>query len=113
MLNNVALDIGEIELVMQVGIGNANDPGMNPVIGLELSGNGGMTWGPMRLVAVGREGQQSDIVRVRWQSNGIAECRDLAIRITMSDPVNNYRLIALLVELFDERGRQIDLARAA
>lgn len=112
-VNNVVLDIGEIELIMQVGIGNANDPGMNPVVWLAISGDGGMTWGPDRMVAVGRQGQQSDLVRVRWQSNGIPNARDVAFRITMSDPVNNYRLLGLLVEVFDERGRPINLERQA
>jgi hypothetical protein len=107
---NEALDLGEIELVMQTGVGNANDPGMNPVIGLEISGDGGMTWGPIRFAAVGRDGQY---VRVRWQSNGIAEARDIAFRLTMSDPINNYRLLMLLVEVFDERGRQIPLGKVA
>lgn len=105
------LDIGEIELVMQVGVGNANEPGMDPVIGLEISGDGGMTWGPMRLMPIGRDGKY--MWRVRWQSNGIPEARDVAFRVTMSDPIVNYRLMQLLVELFDERGRGIDLERMA
>lgn len=108
---STALDIGTIELIMQVGVGNANDPGADPVVLLELSGDGGITWGPQRQAAVGRIGQS--LIRVWWEGNGLANCRDFAMRFTMSDPINNYRLIDLLVEVFDERGRPLNLAKAA
>lgn len=98
------LDIGDIELKMQTGVSNANAPGDFAMILLEISYDGGMTWGPQRAAEVGRKG---DYVRVRWQMNGSG--RDVAFRVTMSDPINNYRILQALVELFDERGRQMDL----
>lgn len=109
-VGNTVLDIGTIELIVDTGVGNQNDPGAEPVIWLELSGDGGMTWGTARQAAIGRIGQTS-MIRVWWEGNGIANCRDFAMRFTMSDPINNYRLIDLLVDVFDERGRPIDLSK--
>jgi hypothetical protein len=111
---NQVLDIGEFELKMQVGIGNpgaaaSTDPGINPTILLEISYDGGMTWGRQRAASVGREGDYG--LRVRWQSNGSG--RDVAFRVTMSDPVNNWRIISAFLEVFDESGRQMPLAKAA
>lgn len=113
-LANQVLDVGDIELKMQVGVGNAGaaaatDPGVNPQIGLEISRDGGLTWGRQRFAAVGRQGQY--LLRVRWQSNGSA--RDVAFRFTMSDPINNYRLMDLYLQLFDEQGREVSLQRQA
>lgn len=108
-LANQVLDIGEFELKMQVGVGNPNAPGDFPTILLEISYDGGMTWGRQRAASVGRTGQYG--LRVRWQSNGSG--RDVAFRVTMSDPINNWRIIAAFLELFDERGQQVSLPRAA
>lgn len=104
--SNQVLDIGEFELKMQVGVGNPGAVASNPMILLEISYDGGMTWGRQRAASVGREGQYN--LRVRWQSNGSG--RDVAFRVTMSDPINNWRIIAAFLELFDERGRQLPLA---
>ena len=108
---STVLDVGTIELIGQVAIGNQNDPGSDPVVLLELSGDGGMTWGPQREAAVGRIGEYG--IRVWWEGNGIPNCRDLALRFTMSDPVVGIAWIDLLIDLFDERGRPLDLRKAA
>lgn len=110
VLNDV-IDIGDIELIMQVGVGNANAPGRNPTITLAISGDGGITWGPERSAEVGPIGKT--MVRVRWQSNGIPDARDVALRFTMTDAINNYRIMMLLVDLRRENGQAIDLARQA
>lgn len=112
--SNQMLDIGEFELKMHVGVGNpgaaaSTDPGVFPMILLEISYDGGMTWGRQRAASVGREGQYG--IRVRWQGNGSG--RDVAFRVTMSDPINNWRIIAAYLEVFDEQGRQLGLSRAA
>lgn len=108
---NTALDVGTIELIGQLGIGNANPPGDDPVIMLELSGDGGITWGAQRQAAVGRIGQSR--IRVWWEGNGMANCRDLAMRFTTTDPVQGIAWIDLLIDLFDERGRPVQLGKAA
>lgn len=107
-LGNQVLDIGDIELLVETGVGNTNDPGMNPQVGLEISRDGGQTWGRQRLRALGRQGQYS--IRVRWQANGSG--RKLAFRVTVSDPVY-VRIMGLLIELRDERGQQVGLGEAA
>lgn len=110
-IGNMVLDIGTIELIMDVGVGNANDPGSDPVVWLELSGDGGRTWGAARQAAVGRIG--TTLTRVWWENNGLPNCRDFAMRFTMSDPIVNYRLVDLLIEVFDEQGRPVSLPKAA
>lgn len=107
-VNNQVLDIGDIELLIETGVGNANDPGMNPVVWLEISYDGGFTWGPQRMAAIGRIGQRN--LRVWWQANGSG--RKLAFRVTLSDPVA-CRIMGLLVELYDERGRMVNLGGQA
>lgn len=102
------LDLGEIELLIETGVGNANDPGMNPVAWLEISRDGGQTWGPQRMAAIGRVGQYG--IRVWWQCNG--DGRKLAFRVTVSDPVA-CRIMGLLVEVFDEKGREVNLGASA
>lgn len=102
---NQELDLGDIELVMETGVGNPNDPGSDPVIWLEISTDGGKTWGMARMGAVGREGQYD--LHVRWMGNGGG--RKIALRFTMSDPINNWRLLQLLVDVRDERGRALNL----
>lgn len=99
------LDIGEIELKCQVGVGNTNDPGMNPQVWLEISYDGGMTWERQRAASIGREGQY--FLRVTWNGNGSG--RDIAFRVTCSDPVP-LRIIAFFVEMFDEQGRAVSLS---
>ena len=103
--DNQVLDIGEFELKMQTGVGNANAPGNFPTVWLEISTDGGMTWGRQRSASVGRIGQYG--IRVRWQGNGSG--RDVAFRLTMTDPVNNWRIIAAYLEMADEQGRGVNL----
>lgn len=107
--SNQVLDIGEFELKMQTGVANANAPGDLPQIGLEISRDGGMTWGRQRLASVGRIGDYG--IRVRWQANGSG--RDVAFRVSMSDPINNWRIIAAYLDLSDESGRRVPLQMKA
>lgn len=105
--SNQMLDIGEFELKMQVGVGNQNPPGDWPTILLEISYDGGMTWGRQRAASIGRIGQYG--IRVRWQANGSG--RDVAFRVTMSDPINNWRIMAAYLEIFNEQGQQMALSQ--
>lgn len=107
-IGNQNLDIGDIELLIETGVGNANNPGANPVIGLEISRDGGKTWGRQRFMAIGRQGQSGDSFRVMWQGNGSG--RKVAFRFRGTDAINNYRIMGLLVDLRDERGRPVDLS---
>lgn len=107
-VGNQELDLGDIELLCEVGVGQANDPGMNPMVGLEISRDGGQTWGRQRWQSLGRIGQYD--IRVMWQANGSG--RKLAFRVTVTDSVY-VRLMGLLVEVRNERGQQINLEAQA
>lgn len=107
-VNNENLDLGDIELLPETGLGNANDPSMNPVVWLEISTDGGRTFGRQRTAAVGRQGDYE--IRVRWQANGGG--RKIVLRVTTTDAIA-VRWMGLLVELFGERGQSIDLGQAA
>jgi hypothetical protein len=75
------LGIGQIELEIDVGFGNANAP--DPVIGLEISRDDGKTYGNQRFCKLGAVGEYKR--RARWQKNGAAI--DPRFRFTLSDPV--------------------------
>lgn len=94
------LDFGRFELLMQTGEGNANDPGMVPVIVKQSSNDGGRTWGNERQCGVGRTGEY--LTRVHWEQNGSAI--DRAERVIATDPINNWRLIDALYDISGEFG---------
>lgn len=106
---DLMIDIGQIELLMQTGVGNTNPPGDTPMILLQISRDGGYTWGRERAASVGRTGQHD--LRVRWQANGSA--RNVAFRFVMTDPIVNWRIVQAYLQLFDPQGREINLSRAA
>lgn len=62
---------GRLQLDMQVGVGNADDP--NPTVQLQVSNDGGQTWGVTRSVSAGRVGQY--LARVKFERNGSARNR--------------------------------------
>lgn len=107
-VNNQELDLGDIELLPETGIGNANDPGMNPVVWLEISRDGGKTFGRQRMAAIGHQGDYD--LRVQWQANGGG--RKLVFRVTSTDAVAT-RWMGLLVECYGERGQAINLGQQA
>lgn len=105
---NQILDIGDIELFPEVGLGNTNDPAMNPVVWLELSFDGAKTFGAQRMASVGREGQYD--LRVWWQANGSG--RKVVLRVTSTDPALT-RWLGMRVDARTEQGQEINLQRAA
>jgi len=107
--NHEMLDINEFELLMQVGIGNAVDPSATPQVILQISYDGGMTWGRERSCGAGQIGQY--LTRVRWQGNGSG--RDVAFKIVMTDAIVNWRIVNAFIDVRDERGREVGLAVAA
>lgn len=101
------LSYGTLELVMQTGIGNTNDPGANPQIILELSNDGGRTFGPERPCGVGAQGEYWR--RVKWERNG--QSRDRATRLTATDPVYPWAIIEAYWDIELPSGQK--LGRAA
>jgi hypothetical protein len=91
---------GEMRLLMEVGTGldgaSGEDEthmpsggvsagnGSNPVITVQLSNDGGRTWGRERTVTVGQKGNYRRLVR--WQQNGRSNNR--CLRVICTEPVN-------------------------
>lgn len=75
----------ELRLLMQVGVGldGGVTPGSNPQIILQVSNDGGFTWGNERSVSMGQLGQYSTLVR--WRQLGRSQNR--AFRVVVSEPV--------------------------
>lgn len=89
MLFNHALHID-----MDTGVGIASGQGSDPTMMLQISYNGGKTWGSERWRLVGAQG--TDQPRVTWNRNGGS--RDMVIRYISTDPVP-YRIAAASFEL--------------
>jgi len=75
--------IDELVLDMETGVGLSTGQGSNPQIMLEVSKDGGRTFGPEKWVGVGAIGDYR--VRARWTRLGSA--RDFVFRFTMTDPI--------------------------
>lgn len=79
---NHLLFISRVEIIMQPGIGTATIP--DPVVMIRLSPDGGLTYGPLRTMAVGQSGEyQKRVFLTRWKA-----CRNPVFEVTCSDEVN-------------------------
>lgn len=83
------------EVLLESGLGNANPPGEDPQVVMQISNDGGQTWGPQRTCSAGTRG--SYLQRVYWERNGSA--RDRAFRIIVSDPINNWRIVDAYLDI--------------
>lgn len=72
-----------LELVLQAGVGLTTGQGSDPHVLVQLSRDGGQTWGPERRLTAGQRGQYE--ARAWLQNAG--RYRDGAVRIVVSDPV--------------------------
>lgn len=100
------LYFGTFELLMQTGIGNQTGVGTDPVVGLSLSDDGGMTWGSERAQPAGRIGAFK--TRVKWERNGSA--RDRAARIRVSDPVYPWAIVDCFWAIQNPQGQDVRAA---
>ena len=75
--------VDHIELLMDVGLGTQSGQGADPQVILQLSDDGGVTFGTQRQAAMGRVGQYRR--RVVWTRLGAPP--DMVARIIVSDPV--------------------------
>lgn len=75
----------EMRLLVQAGVGLDGDvvPGADPQIAIQISNDGGFTWGPERWRSLGRMGDYRRIVR--WAQLGRSNNR--AFRLICTDPV--------------------------
>lgn len=85
-LNNEgkSIFIPKFEMEMETGIGlDGIGQGTDPQVMLQISRDGGATWGPEQWVSAGRLGQRH--VRAIWRRLGFG--RDLVFRVKGTDPV--------------------------
>lgn len=73
----------ELELDVEVGVGLATGQGSDPQIMLQVSKDGGHTWGNELWRSLGAQGQYAR--RVTWKRLGVA--KDWVFRFKVSDPV--------------------------
>lgn len=81
-----------LEVDMQFGVGLSTGAGSNPRIVLEISNDGGETWGNPIYARLGQIGRYQ--TRARWQRLGSS--RDRVFRVTVSEPVRCTMLSAML-----------------
>lgn len=87
--------LSALELEFESGVGLTTGQGSNPQVMLEISRDGGRTWGSFQSWnALGQIGAYR--TRLRWLRNG--QARDLKLRVTISDPVRR-NLVAARADL--------------
>ena len=72
----------DAELECDRGVGQTTGQGVDPLVGLRASNDGGYTWGPSRMRNVGKIGEYT--TRVRW--DGCGSARDRVWELWSSDP---------------------------
>jgi hypothetical protein len=78
------LGLDELYLALETGVGLQSGQGSNPQMVLQVSKNGGRTFGTERWAQIGKVGQYKDH-RAVWRRLGSG--RDFTFRFTMTDPV--------------------------
>jgi hypothetical protein len=81
-----------LELLMDVGVGTETGQGENPQIMMQMSDDGGKTFGIERWASIGKIGEYD--TRVHWDRLGMARKR--VYRVVMTDPVRAGLLDAFL-----------------
>lgn len=82
----------KLEVDFMFGVGTPTEFSANPVAVLNISDDGGMTFGPDLEVSIGAIGDYQ--VRAQWWQLGMST--DRVFRVTISDPVNVQMLSAVL-----------------
>jgi len=80
---NERLFVASFEIDMETGLGTQTGQGSDPEVMLQISKDGGKTYGPERWVKAGKAGKYTR--RVRWTRNGAA--RQRVFKVMMTDPV--------------------------
>lgn len=77
------LALNAVQVDMETGLGNAAPPGNNPQGILQISKDGGHTWGQERFVPLGAVGQYT----LRAQIRRLGAARDFAIKFRITEPI--------------------------
>jgi hypothetical protein len=83
MLENRRLFVSLFELDLEPGLGVLSGQGEDPQVMLQISRDGGKTWGTEQMRSAGRQGHYG--ARVRWLRCGSG--RRLVFKVRMSDPI--------------------------
>lgn len=73
----------ELEIILETGVGLISGQGLDPLISISFSGDGGKTFGTERMVKVGRLGETDTVVRLK----NCGRFKNCVIRIRTSDPI--------------------------
>ena len=74
--------LGTIQIEFQPGVGTVSGQGSNPMASLQISRDGGFTYGPEKFAGIGKIGEY--LARARWLRNGRA--KDFVYKIRITDP---------------------------
>jgi len=80
---NARVNINQLYVDMQVGVGTATGQGVNPQVMLSISKNNGASWGAELWRTIGATGKYLN--RVVWRRLGVA--RDWLFKLRVTDPV--------------------------
>lgn len=75
--------ISELQVDLEAGVGLATGQGSDPQIMLQISKDGGHTWGAERWISMGKIGEYKR--RAKW--NRLGQSRNWTFKIRISDPV--------------------------
>lgn len=84
--------ISALQVDLESGVGLATGQGSDPQIMLQISKDGGHTWGAERWVSMGKLGQYSR--RAKW--NRLGQSRNWTFKLKISDPVKRVLLGAFI-----------------
>lgn len=81
--NGDALAINKLQIDMEVGVGTETGQGSQPRAMVQISKDGGHTWGQEKWIPLGKVGQYLR----RAQARRIGRARDIAVKLRISDPI--------------------------
>jgi len=87
-------NIHRLELDFDAGLGTLIGQGENPQVMLQLSVDGGRTYGPELWRDLGKQGEYR--TRAEWRQLGIADVKGMTFKIKISDPVRRALLGAYI-----------------
>ena len=75
--------VDELVAEFETGVGNANPPGDDPVVMLQISRDGGRTWGAEMMLSLGKVGKY----KTRVEQRRLGTARDFVFKYRITDPV--------------------------
>jgi len=81
--NRNLLRFYKVEIEIESGVGNTNDPGKDPTLALSWSDDGGHTWSNVRQLSMGKIGEYS----TRLTAHHLGSSRDRVFKLVSGDPV--------------------------